>query len=157
MPQLLCPVVVGRDQELGEIVDAMGKAAAGQGGALFVIGEAGLGKSRLVREVAALARGRGVVVLLGRAVAEGRAGSFRALSEALLGAFRGGVPPNDPDLDPFRAHLGRIVPQWRSPDDVVGEGTDGVMLAEGLLRLLRSIAGDIGCLLLLEDLHWADA
>lgn len=157
MPQLLCPIVVGRDQELGEIVDAMGKAATGQGGALFVIGEAGLGKSRLVREVAALARGRGVVVLLGRAVAEGRAGSFRALSEALLGAFRGGVPPNDPDLDPFRAHLGRIVPQWRSPDDVVGEGTDGVMLAEGLLRLLRSIAGDIGCLLILEDLHWADA
>ena len=91
MPQLLCPVVVGRDQELAEIVDAMGKAAAGQGGALFVIGEAGLGKSRLVREVAALARGRGVVVLLGRAVAEGRAGSFRALSEALLGAFRSGV------------------------------------------------------------------
>lgn len=157
MPQLLCPVVVGRDGELTEITDALEGAIASSGGTLFLIGEAGLGKSRLVREAVTLARGRGVVVLVGRAVAEGRAGSFRALSEALLSAFRGGLPPADPELAPFRAHLGRIVPQWGSVDEPLADGAGSVMLAEGLVRVFRSIAGDAGCLLVLEDLHWADA
>ena len=32
-----------------------------------------------------------------------------------------------------------------------------VVLGEGLLRLLRALGGSAGCLLVLEDLHWADA
>lgn len=32
-----------------------------------------------------------------------------------------------------------------------------VVLGEGLLRLLVAVGGSAGCLLLLEDLHWADA
>jgi hypothetical protein len=40
--------------------------------------------------------------------------------------------------------------------DLPDEGSDAV-LAEGVLRLLRLVAGETGCLLLLEDLHWADA
>lgn len=157
MSQLLCPVVVGREQELAEIAEALDQAVASRGGALLLIGEAGLGKSRLVREAAALARGQGIRVLVGRAVAEGRAGSFRALSEALLSAFRGGQPPDDPELAPFRIHLGRVVPQWKLLSEPVGDGANNVMLAEGLVRVLRSIAGDAGCLIVLEDLHWADA
>jgi len=156
MPQLLCPVLVGRDDEVAAITGALERAAAGRGGAVFVVGEAGLGKSRLVGEAEAVARAMGLTVLDGRAVAGERASALRALSEAFLEPSRTGELPWGPDLDPFRRYLGRIVPEWRSADDLVDDGNDAV-LAEGVLRLLRLFARDIGCLIVLEDLHWADA
>jgi hypothetical protein len=63
MPELLCPVLVGRDQELGQLRSAVDRVAAGHGTTLVVLGEAGVGKSRLVREAAEgynrlMARGR---------------------------------------------------------------------------------------------------
>src|SRR5664279_1984576 len=73
MPQLLCPVLVGRDDEVAAITGALDRAAAGHGGAVFVVGEAGLGKSRLVGEAEAVARAMGLTVLDGRAVAGERA------------------------------------------------------------------------------------
>jgi predicted ATPase len=156
MPQLLCPVLVGREGESVEVGAAVARAVAGRGAALMVLGEAGIGKSRLAREAIDLARAEGAAVLIGRAVPGGRATAFRALTEALLGGMREGGPPADPELDPFRAHLGRVVPQWRRGGDAFGEASD-VILAEGVLRLLRAVAGQSGCLLVLEDLHWADS
>jgi hypothetical protein len=53
------------------------------------------------------------------------------------------------------AALGRLVPEWLLTEPVsVAESP--VVLGEGLLRLLRVLAGKRGCLLVLEDLHWAD-
>ena len=55
----------------------------------------------------------------------------------------------------FRATLGRLVPAWR--DDEVAEVDDSVLvLAEGVLRFLRGVARSDGCVVVLEDLHWAD-
>ncbi|HEY5880006.1 MAG TPA: AAA family ATPase [Nakamurella sp.] len=162
MPQLLCPTLIGRDDEMSTIADALDRAIAGAGGVVVVIGEAGLGKSRIAREASALARQHAMPVLLGREVQEHRASSFRALSEALLAAFRTDAPPDDSDLAPFRRHLSRLVPQWRSDgDEHAGpatelDGANDLVLAEGVLRLLRTLAGRTGCLLVLEDLHWAD-
>ena len=152
---LVCPVLVGREAELSTLETAVQRAADGVGGTIVVAGEAGIGKSRLVREVADLARERGMAVLVGRGVPGGGATAFRALAEALLGAFRGSAPPVGPELEPFRGHLGRIVPQWQPAVSQAGEPSI-VELAEGVLRLLRSIAGATGCLLVVEDLHWAD-
>jgi DNA-binding CsgD family transcriptional regulator len=118
-------------------------------------GEAGIGKSRQVRETIGMARSADMTVLVGRAVRGPGATAFRALAEAILGAFRGSAPPLAPELEPFRGHLGRIVPHWRTAAVHVGEPSI-LELAEGVLRLLRSIAGGTGCLLVLEDLHWAD-
>jgi predicted ATPase len=52
----LCPVLVGRDAELGELEDALLAARRGDGSVVLVSGEAGLGKTRLVRELEAVAR-----------------------------------------------------------------------------------------------------
>ena len=60
MPELLCPVLVGRDLELGVLRSALDRLATGHGTTLVVLGEAGVGKSRLVREAAADAGGRPV-------------------------------------------------------------------------------------------------
>ena len=64
--QTRAPLLVGRDAELTELTRALSGTRAGRGGSAFLVGEAGIGKSRL----AALATGRafdaGMRVLRGR-------------------------------------------------------------------------------------------
>ncbi|MCW2911064.1 MAG: transcriptional regulator, LuxR family [Actinomycetia bacterium] len=133
---------------------ALAAAEAGRGGTVLVTGEAGIGKSRLVRESTRSAGERGFMVLAGRAVAGGVPTPFRPFAEALASAGRAGRLPGGGDLDPFRPALGRLIPQWRQPQVAGDESL--VYLGEAVLRLLRALSPDAGCLLILEDLHWAD-
>lgn len=120
----------------------------------MLVGEAGTGKTRLAREAKDLAAARRQAVLVGRAI-EGAAAPYRPLAEALASAVR-----HDParfgaaELAPFRAVLGRLVPEWRSDSPLEAE-TSAVAVGESLLRVLRHL-GAPGCLVVLEDLHWAD-
>src|SRR5438445_213741 len=50
-----CPVMIGRSAELDRLREALAQAAAGSPHAVIVSGEAGIGKTRLVREFAAAA------------------------------------------------------------------------------------------------------
>ena len=113
--QVLCPVLVGRDEEARHLQAALAAAQAGRGGTILLTGEAGIGKSRLVRETVRAAGERGVTVLAGRAVAAGVPTPFRPFAEALAPAGRAGRLPAGGDLDGFRPALGRLVPQWRPP------------------------------------------
>ena len=151
----MCPVVVGRDVEARHLRDALTGADAGSGRAVLVSGEAGIGKSRLVRGAANDARDRGIKVLTGRAVAGGIPTPFRPIAEALASALRPGGVPADADLDPFRPALGRLVPHLHSGGEATDDGSL-VFLGEAVLRLLRVLSLDHACMLLLEDLHWAD-
>jgi hypothetical protein len=155
MGQVLCPVLVGREEELRVLLEALDGTVAGRGTTVVVIAEAGAGKSRLVRELAGVARGRGLPVLTGRAAAGAVPVPSRPLAEAVLGELRRGGLPDLPELRPFRPALGRLVPEWRPREPLAG-AESLVVLGEGVLRLLRALAGDHGCLLVLEDLHWAD-
>ncbi len=151
---MLCPVLVGRDEETRHLQAALAAAQAGQGGTVLLTGEAGIGKSRLVRETLRAAGERGVTVLAGRAVAAGVPTPFRPFAEALAPAGRAGRLPGGGGLDEFRPALGRLIPQWRPPQIAGDESL--VFLGEAVLQLLRALGPDSGCLLILEDLHWAD-
>ena len=155
MQQVLCPVLVGRDEEARQLRAALAAAEAGRGGAVFLTGEAGIGKSRLVRETVRAAGERGLTVLAGRAVAGGVPTPFRPFAEALTSAGRAGRLPASEELDPFRPVLGRLVPEWRPAQGTPGEESP-VFLGEAVLRLLRVLSPRAGCVLVLEDLHWAD-
>ena len=98
---------------------------------------------------------RGLTVLAGRAVAGGVPTPFRPFAEALTSAGRTGRLPGGEELGPFRPVLGRLVPEWRSARPAPGEESP-VFLGEAVLRLLRALAPQAGCVLVLEDLHWAD-
>jgi predicted ATPase len=154
--QVLCPVVVGRDREISTLVELVeGAARERRGGAMFLLGEAGVGKSRLAHVGREAAEDRGCRVLWGRAVAAGSPVPYRPLAEALHSALRDGGPPDTAELRPFRSALGHLVPEW-SVDE--GHRDDTVVTrGEAVLRLLRVLGRDEGCLLVLEDLHWADA
>ncbi len=153
MSPLRSPVLVGRRRELATVTALLDGLRRGHGGVALVVGEAGIGKSRLLAEAVARARRLGLVALRGRAVEGG--GAYRAVAEALAGRLRDGRLAERDDLRPYRAALSRLVPGWARPDDAPQSSVDpAVVLGEGLLRLL---GGTPGCLLVLEDLHWADA
>src|SRR5919199_2955747 len=156
MPPVLCPVLVGRDPEVEELHAAVTAVAdERRGSTLFLIGEAGVGKSRLAREAVDMARKRRFSVLWGRATPAPGQVAFRPLARAPLSQFRDAGPPNDPELEPFRPILARLVPEWRaSGSDRADESI--VLLAEAVLRVLRVLGRTHGCLIVLEDLHWAD-
>lgn len=72
-PRFLCPVLVGRERELAEASAPIEWTRAGQSSAVLIIGEAGIGKSRLVAEVRVRAEQAGLPSLLGRCFPEDRA------------------------------------------------------------------------------------
>jgi class 3 adenylate cyclase/DNA-binding CsgD family transcriptional regulator len=153
---LLCPELVERDRELGLLTAALDDTAAGRGGVTLLVGEAGVGKTRLTREICELARRRGTVVLTGRAVPSQSPVPYRSLTEAFLGAFRTSGPPTTPELAGFGRQLGRLVPDWRV-DTPGGADESPILLGEAVVRLLHIVGEGAGCVLVLEDLHWADA
>ncbi len=153
MAYVLCPAVIGRDAELDVLRAALSAAARGAGGLVFVTGEAGIGKSRLAREVDGDARVQGVPVIAGRAVPGGSSTPYRPLTEALLQALRDRDVPDEPDLAPWLPALGAIVPHLGG--EAHGDATPTVR-GEALLRLLRQLARPGALVVVLEDLHWAD-
>ncbi len=80
------------------------------------------------------------------------------MAEALFGYLRQATVTMSDELRPFRAALAGLLPGWfEAGGDRADTGVDPlVVLGEGVLRLLRQFAGDRGCVLVLEDLHWAD-
>ncbi len=148
---VLCPVMVGRDRELAQLQQAW--RAGGQ--MLVVRGRAGIGKSRLIRELADWARASGGTVLVGRCSPTGGDVPFRPLREALLAAARVGLAPSS-RLTAFRPILGSLVPEW-SEEHAAGVDGGLMVLAEGVLRLMVEwSSSDAPALLVIEDLHWAD-
>jgi DNA-binding CsgD family transcriptional regulator len=148
-----CLSVVGRSAELAAIGGLLDAIRAGAGGVLMFDGDAGLGKSRLVRAASDRAREAGMRVAVGRA-SESAAVPYRALSEALATAGRGG-PPDDPLVAPYRTVLGRLVPGW--PCEAEPADSSVVAVGEAVLAVAAASGGGNGLLMVLEDLHWADA
>ncbi|TCO44720.1 ATP-binding protein [Actinocrispum wychmicini] len=149
------PLVIGRDREVAELTRAIDAARASRGGTIFLVGEAGIGKSRLAAETAGIAFAAGVRVLRGRGSTIGPIVPFRPLTEALLGLFRSGHPPDDPALGPYLPILGRLIPDLQQSDAAAGASL--VVLGEAVLRLIAVAGRADGCVLVLEDLHHADA
>jgi hypothetical protein len=149
-----CPVLVGRQAEVDRVVawlDLLG--GNDRGGLVVLAGEPGVGKSRLADELVARAAERGCLVLSGRSAPSETPAPYRPLRDALLPAFRTAPVPDDPSLAGFEGHLGRILPSVSAP---VAEDSP-ILVAEAAVRLLALLAGDAGCVLVLEDVHWADA
>lgn len=143
-------------KEIEQLDRRLAAARDGRGGAVFLLGDPGIGKSRLSAECAYQAFDTGMVALRGRGGGVSADIPFKPLCEALLSYTRTKEPPDDPALMPYLPALTKLVPEWRRAG--VADHLESVMvLAEAVLRLLAVIGRDGGCLLVLEDLHDADA
>ncbi|HVC73983.1 MAG TPA: ATP-binding protein, partial [Mycobacteriales bacterium] len=149
--------MVGRTAELAALREQLaGLRATGTGGLVLISGEAGVGKSRLVREFAVGAERSGVSVLIGRALPDGE--PYRPLVEALGGALRDRGLPDDETLRPYLPVLAAVLPDAAVPGGRA-DPRGGAVLGEAVLRLLGALghrSAGACTLLVLEDLHWVD-
>ena len=127
---LTSPTFVGRTEELTRLAAAGDRAAGGTPTAVLVGGEAGVGKTRLVGEVVAAARGNRATVLVGGCVELGGEGvPFAPLIEALRGFVRDLDEPGLARLLPghARSELARLLPELAP---VAGPGGTGPVLRQ---------------------------
>jgi DNA-binding CsgD family transcriptional regulator/tetratricopeptide (TPR) repeat protein len=144
--------------------ELLGEARAGEPVTVFVCGEAGAGKTRLVSEATAVARDGGARTLVGSCTAVGRRSfAFAPFVEALgplvrepaSGGGHGGSPVG-PGLvrlvsGPEGGAVGR-----ESPEPGQFEVSAQLRLFEEMLDGLERAAAPGGLLVVIEDLHWAD-
>jgi len=125
---------------------------------VLVGGEAGVGKSRLVRELIDRARGSGARVLLGGCVELGGGGIPFAPLVEMIRALSGELSGEQLDavLGPARAEIGRLVPELGdgSPSDARSE-RDPATLLELMVGMVGRLAMDAPLMLVFEDLQWA--
>src|SRR5947209_7175555 len=157
----ICPVIVGRDRDLARGMEVLHTATAGRGGLLFISGEAGMGKSRMLRELSARADGLGFRVLVGVCQEHDRAFPFAPFLDAVR-QFVHSAPAEAVDrlLGADRPTLARLLPELGvggPPAVPLPPEQEKRCLFEAFVGLLTRFARDGGPLLLaLEDVHWAD-
>ena len=148
--------MVGRDDELGRLLTLLDDAEAGRSVVALVSGDAGVGKSRLVAEVTQLAAGRGFTVLSGQCAELGDSVPYLPLADALRGAAQAsGVR----DALSSRPALSMLLPEGGGGLTIDSDrsGLARQQMFGGVLGLLAELAAAGPVLLVLEDLHWADA
>jgi DNA-binding SARP family transcriptional activator/tetratricopeptide (TPR) repeat protein len=146
--------LVSRAAELAEVRAALESATGGAGRVVVVLGEAGIGKSRLVIELAADAARKGVTVLLGRSYESEQILPFGPWVDAL----RAGDVVDDlallERLGPLRPELARLLPEIGGA--TAAGATEVGPVFESVTQLIGHLARSHPVLLVLEDLHWAD-
>jgi diguanylate cyclase (GGDEF)-like protein/putative nucleotidyltransferase with HDIG domain len=155
-PQLVLNRFVGRASELRSLVTALDHSAHGTPQARLVIGEAGVGKSTLVRQLLPEVRLRGAVMVTGRAMETESRPPFGVWAEALSGIYDLGIAPARP-----WPLLARILTPLRSgtPATAMAAQLDplqGHRLLEELVAYLRGASEARPLTIVLEDMHWAD-
>ncbi|MCV7280619.1 AAA family ATPase [Mycolicibacterium flavescens] len=160
--------LVGRHWEMAALDALVDRAIGGRGGVVNVVGPAGIGKSRVAREVAALAAVRGAEVFWTFCESHARDIPFHVVTRLL----RAGSGVTDVDDDTARARLRTAVPADADPqdllllDDLLGVGDPDVPQPQidpdarrrRLTALINSmtLARTTPALFIVEDAHWID-
>src|SRR3989440_500473 len=110
--ELVAPLV-GRAAAFRQLVGSFQQARGGQAQVVLLVGEAGIGKTRLATEFVAWARAQGAQVLSGQAFELGGRLPYQPLVEALRGRPGGGKPPEEPLGDRWLTRLARLLPELR--------------------------------------------
>lgn len=168
---------VGRRAELAQIAALLDSCAgSGSGGIVYIRGEPGIGKSRLGREACAQAARQAITCHLCHVLDFGgghERDPLRRLADSLLGLLADSTPdirvstvlslmvaePVDERLQAFVHELADapLKPSMRSLIDASDQASRRRGRDEALALLLRRELSRAPMLLLVEDLHWADA
>jgi DNA-binding CsgD family transcriptional regulator len=144
------PVLVGRDAFLTLIEGQLAGAAAGAGRVLFVAGEAGIGKTRLLDSIARRAQASRFAVA--------RAAAFPGDVQSLAGLLLDLASDLMSATDPVLSGLGQsLTSRLRAlPADAGDAHHRRRLLVQDLADLLVTVEPGSPVLIILEDLHWAD-
>lgn len=158
------PPLIGREHELSELLLGLDDIAAGRGRLFLIAGEPGIGKSRLVDELAARAQQRGSRVLWGRCWEAGGASPYWPWVQALRSHLRGLSSDELRTLLGMEApHFAQLIPEIRHQLPDVPEPPEldpdsaRFRLFDSVAILMSRISQAQPLVLVLEDLHAADA
>jgi len=163
------PSLVGRRWEIAALDAMVDRTIGGRGGVVTVVGPPGIGKSRVAREVAALASGRGVEVYWAFCESHASDVPFHAVTRLLRAAMN----VAEVDGEAARTRLRAAAPSDADPqdllllDDLLGMADPEVPLPQinpdarrrRLIALINtaSLARTRPALYVIEDAHWIDA
>jgi class 3 adenylate cyclase len=157
----VCRILVGREEELSTLEDALLAACRGQGSVVVLAGDAGIGKSRLSAELATRAERIGATVMEGSCSEADLALPYLPFLEAISNHLSAvGTAELRARLGVHVRELAKVFPQLAEdgPPSNQTETPDGrLRLFEAILALLGLASEERGLLLIVEDLHWADA
>jgi serine/threonine protein kinase/tetratricopeptide (TPR) repeat protein len=151
---------VGREKEIAALKAAFERALQGHPSLQLLVGDPGIGKTRLSQELALHARLRGARVLIGRCSEAEGAPPYLPFVDA-IDPFLGAET-----IESLRARLGEDAVTLRDlfPRSITrlpevpreGARAERHVLFQAMAGVLRGVAGSHGLALILEDLHWAD-
>lgn len=167
--------LVGRDEEVAKLEELMDRALYGQGQIVSFVGEAGLGKSRLVAKALSMAQKRGFSIYGGEAESHGVNSSYLVWHPIWRGIF--GLDPTrsvaaqtrvlERKIGELDARMLQRVPllgpavQLNIPDNDLTSGFDAKLrkslLETMLVDQLAATVKETSLLIILEDGHWIDA
>jgi DNA-binding SARP family transcriptional activator len=155
---------VGRGQEMSRLMACLDKVAAGRGGVVLLAGEPGIGKSHALHQLIGRARAGSAIVLTGRCVEGAWAPPLLPFAEAIAGyGETAGAERLRADLGPAGAALARIAPRLAQllpdlgPPPALQPDEERFRLLDAAAQFFIALSGRATVLLVLDDLHWADA
>jgi class 3 adenylate cyclase len=156
----LCPVLIRREDELAALEDALLAARRGESRFVALAGEAGIGKTRLARELAREARELGCTVLAGGCSDTELSLPYLPFVEAIGNYLDDTDPVALSDaLGSGSAELAQLFPQLgrgTAAEQSRDAGQAKLRLFEAVVSLLALPAREQTLLLVIEDVHWAD-
>jgi transcriptional regulator with XRE-family HTH domain/tetratricopeptide (TPR) repeat protein len=154
--------VVGRDYELGQLRGLLARLAAGGGHVVLVEGEPGIGKSRLVGELARYARGHGIPTLATRCYEIERAMPYQPVIDLVVQGLALAPQAALETLPPVSlAEIAALVPTLRQQTEVPALSQDfpearQARLFRAIEQLFDALAAGRQLVVIADDIHWAD-
>jgi tetratricopeptide (TPR) repeat protein/predicted Ser/Thr protein kinase len=154
--------LVGREQEVKNAITMWHKASSAQGQTLLISGEPGIGKTRLLREIAAHAEVSGGQAFMGTCYAEGSA-PYTAFEQIIRKALQRNADNGFQIADFVMADLLTLSPSLRSaypnvpPNPTMDPQSEQQRLFENLVAFCKLLSERTPILLAVDDIHWADS
>lgn len=153
---------IGREQEMAELIEALDNAKGGHGGLVMLVGEPGIGKTRLIEELETVALEHGLHLAKAACYESGSSPPYWPWTQAIRSVL---IEPSEAvlaALDTRAAVIAEIVPEIGNlvPDlELLSE----LEPEQARFRLFDSVASFFGeivalesMIIVLDDLHWAD-
>jgi predicted ATPase/DNA-binding CsgD family transcriptional regulator len=160
---VVCPVLIGREASLAAFERVFEQVKSGQGQAVLVSGEAGIGKSRLVAEVQARVGQGQAHFLHGACFEQDRSLPFAPLLDLLRTLLLGGSREESlRSLDPVAPELIKLLPDLAiflpevTPTPALSPEQEKRRLFVALTHFLLGQTEQRPLVLSIEDLHWSD-
>ena len=155
-------VLIGREREMAELSSALDNALVGDGSLTMLVGEPGIGKTRLTQELFTMARDRGAMTALGASYEGATTPPYWAWTQTIRALLTEPTEAVLNALESRAAVLVEIVPEISNmqfdlaPTPDLDPGQARFRLFDSITSFLGEVAASQPLIIVLDDLHWAD-